>query len=84
MGRRAAVSARHDANYLAALALALMRAEPAATDRLVGQLRDAADHRTDLLVEAATRLAHEHDTGEEAAARAIDLLERAAGSSPAP
>lgn len=85
IGRRTAASARHDANYLAALALALMRADPTvATERLVGQLRDAADQRADLLVEAATRLAHEHDTTEEAAARAIEVLERAAGLSAAP
>lgn len=83
-GRLTAATARHDANYLAALALALMRTEPAAPERLVGQLRDAADHRTELLLEAAARLAHEHDTDEEAAARAVEVLERAAGLSTAP
>ncbi|HSK21692.1 MAG TPA: hypothetical protein VK906_00880 [Egicoccus sp.] len=70
---------RDDVNYLAALALALARAGNVDEDRLVEQLRDLADHQAEPLIDAAVRLAHEHDPSELAAARAIGLLERAAG-----
>lgn len=73
------VRSRGDVNYLAALALALARADEVDEDRLVEQLRDLADHQPGPLIKAAVRLAHEHDTSELAASQAIRLLELAAG-----
>lgn len=79
---RSMIPGRDEVNYLAALALALVRAGDVDDDRLVEQLRDLADHRPGPLIDAAVRLAHGHDTSELAAARAIGLLERAAEPQP--